>query len=358
MSTKGSTALKGRGATLNLPGRFEKQATEGFDDGWLIEEDPPPPLQTSVTAEPGKSILIANRSPDIPFDYSINPYQGCEHGCIYCYARPSHAFRNLSPGLDFETRLFYKPNAAELLLAELGRPGYKPGLINLGSNTDPYQPIEQKLGITRQILEVLWRCKHPVSLITKGSLVLRDLDLLAKMAAEKLASVYVSLTTLDPDLKRTLEPRAASAGARLRVMRTLTDAGVAVGVNVSPMIPFINDHELEHILEAAKAAGAVRASTIFVRLPNEVSPLFQAWLEAHFPDRKERVMNAIRSAHGGRDYKPEWGTRFTGTGPIAQVLRGRFEVACKRLGLPTGERIPLDASRFVRPVAGGQLSLL
>lgn len=350
-----SSIIKGRGATLNLAGRYAKQTTAAFDDGWLLEEDPPPALHTTHSAELAKTILIANNSPDIPFDYSLNPYQGCEHGCIYCYARPSHAYKDLSPGLDFETKLFYKPNAAALLEQALARPGYTVGSINLGSNTDPYQPLEKDLRITRSLLEVLHRYRHPVGLITKGSLILRDLDLLADMARQQLVAVYISLTTLDPALKRSLEPRAASAEARLKIIRSLSDAGVPVGVNVSPLIPFINDQELEQILAAAQAAGAVRASSIFIRLPHEVAPLFRDWLQQHYPERKARVMHAIQSAHGGKDYRSDYRTRFTGTGPIADMLRQRFTVACKRLGLTIGERIALDSTRFMPPNGQGSL---
>jgi len=349
--------IKGRGATSNAASRFSALATVAEHDGWQIEEDSLPPVETTLIAERAKTILSKNDSPDIPFDYSINVYRGCEHGCIYCYARPSHAFHGLSPGLDFETKLFYKPDAARLLREELGKPGFKPSPINLGGNTDPYQPCEKDLRLTRQVLEVLLEARCPAAIVTKGVLVLRDVDLLAEMARQGLIAVYVSLTTLDAATKRVLEPRAASPGARLKVIRQLTEAGVPVGVNASPMIPFINDHELEHILEAAREAGAIRASTILVRLPREVSPLFREWLAAHFPLRAERVMSAIQSAHGGRDYSSEWGTRFRGSGPMAELLRQRFEKTAKRLGLMTGERIALDVSRFKPPSTGGQGSL-
>ena len=350
-------AIKGRGATSNTANRFSALASVPEHDGWDIDEDPPPALETMLIAEKAKTILSKNDSPDIPFDYSLNVYRGCEHGCIYCYARPSHAYHGLSPGLDFETKLFYKPDAAGLLREELARPGFKPSPINLGGNTDPYQPCEKTLGLTRQVMQVLLDARCPFALVTKGTLVLRDLDLLTELARLKLVAVYISLTTLDAATKRILEPRAASPAARLKVIRTLTDAGVPVGVNASPMIPFINDHELEHILEAARDAGAIRASTILVRLPREVSPLFREWLAAHFPLRAERVMHAIQSAHGGRDYNAEWGTRFRGTGPLAGLLRQRFDKATQRLGLMTGERIPLDVSQFRAPGLAGQTSL-
>ena len=352
--SRGPAALKGHGAISNTASRFNQLATVTEHDGWDFEEDPLPLPEVTLIAERAKTILSGNDSPDIPFDYSLNVYRGCQHACIYCYARPSHAYHGLSPGLDFETKLFYKPDAARLLREELARPGFKPSAINLGGNTDPYQPCEKQLGLTRAVLEVLLEARCPLALVTKGTLVLRDLDLLAALAEKKLVAVYVSLTTLDNSLKRILEPQAAAASARLAVIRRLSEAGVPVGVNASPMIPFVNDHELEHILEAAKDAGAIRASTILVRLPREVSPLFREWLATHFPDRAARVIHAIQSAHGGQDYRAEWGTRFQGTGPMAELLRRRFTLACQRLGLMTGERIPLDASGFRPPSVGGQ----
>ncbi len=345
---------KGRGAVSNADSRFNRLAHSVEHDGWDIDEDPPPALETTLIAERAKTILSKNDSPDVPFEYSINPYRGCEHGCIYCFARPTHAYHGLSPGLDFETKLFYKPDAARLLREDLARPGFVPSPINLGANTDPYQPCEKELKLTRAVLEVLLEASCPLAIVTKGTLVLRDLDLLQEFAKLNLVAVYISLTTLDNATKRILEPRAASPATRLKVIRTLTDAGVPVGVNASPMIPFINDHELEHILEAAKAAGAIRASTILVRLPREVSPLFREWLATHYPDRAQRVMHAIQSAHGGKDYNAEWGTRFRGTGPIAELLRRRFTLACQRLGLGMGERIALDVSQFRAPSTGGQ----
>lgn len=348
---------KGRGAVSNADSHFSAQSRAVFHDDWDIDEEPIPPVETTLIAERSKTILSRNDSPDIPFEVSINPYKGCEHGCIYCYARPYHAYLSLSPGLDFETRLFYKPDAAALLEKELAAPGYRPTPINLGSATDPYQPCEKDLRLTRGLLEVLLKARHPVALVTKGVLVLRDLDLLAEMAKLDLVAVYISLTTLDPALKRILEPRAASPGARLRAIRELRAAGVPVGVNASPMIPRINDHELEHILEAAKEAGALRASTILVRLPREVSPLFQEWLQAHFPDRAAHVMSLIRDARGGAEYQSEWGTRFRGTGPVAELIRQRFELACRRIGLDRGERLRLTTEHFRPPARGGQLGL-
>lgn len=357
MSRSADGPHKGRGAVSNADSRFSAQTHAVFHDDWDIDEEPAAPLETTLIPERTKTILSRNDSPDIPFDVSINPYKGCEHGCIYCFARPTHAYLSLSPGLDFETRLFYKPDAAKLLEQELAAPGYRPSAINLGSSTDPYQPCERDLRITRGILEVLLKARHPVALVTKGVLVLRDLDLLAEMAKLNLIAVYISLTTLDPGLKRILEPRAASPGARLRVIRELCSAGVPVGVNASPMIPRINDHELEQILEAANEAGAMRASTILVRLPREVSPLFQEWLQAHFPDRAAHVMSLIRDARGGADYQADWGTRFRGTGPVAELIRKRFELACRRLGMATGERLPSSMEHFRRPLLSGQMGL-
>jgi DNA repair photolyase len=357
MSRAANGPHKGRGAVSNADSRYSAHSHAAFHDDWDIEEEAPPPLETQLIPERSKTILSRNDSPDIPFEYSINPYKGCEHGCIYCYARPTHAYLSLSPGLDFETKLFYKPEAAKLLKQELAAPGYRPTAINLGSSTDPYQPCERELKLTRGVLEVLLEARHPVALVTKGVLVLRDLDLLAEMAKLDLVAVYISLTTLDPALKRILEPRAASPGARLRAIRELRAAGVPVGVNASPMIPRINDHELEQILEAASKAGAQRASTILVRLPREVSPLFQEWLATHFPDRAAHVMSLIRDTRGGADYQSEWGSRFRGSGPVAELLRRRFELACRRLGLATGERLSLSSARFRPPSLGGQLGL-
>ena len=308
-------AEKGRGAVGNREGRFESLRRETFDDGWLLDEEPPPPRETTVTAEAARSIISRNDSPDIPFRQSINPYKGCEHGCIYCFARPTHAYLNLSPGLDFETRLFYKPNAVDLLRQELARPGYQPLPINLGANTDPYQPIERGLKVTRGLLEVLRDCGHPVTVVTKSALVTRDLDLLADMARRGLAMVAISLTTLSAELKRKLEPRAPSHAARLRAMRELSNAGVPVAVLASPMIPFVNEAELEHLLEAGAAHGACMAGMIFLRLPHEVAPLFREWLAEHYPLKAAHVMSLVRQARGGKDYEARFGERFTGRGP-------------------------------------------
>ncbi len=303
---------------------------------------------TEVTLEQARSILSANDSPDIGFDLSINPYRGCEHGCIYCYARPTHSYLNLSPGLDFETRIVAKVNAAQRLREAFMAQGYVPRQINIGSVTDAYQPAERRLGITRSVIEVLSEARHPFSIITKSSLVERDLDLIAPLAAQRLAAVGVSVTTLDARLARTLEPRAASPARRLRTIETLAHAGVPVAVSMSPVIPFLNEPELERVLQAARDAGASRAFSIVLRLPWEVSPLFQRWLQQHVPERAERIMARVREMRGGKDNDPHFGTRMTGQGTWAQLLRQRFAKACARLGL-NSEPVDLDVSRFRPP---------
>ena len=348
--------LKGRGATINPAGRFASVRQHSVDDGWF-QDATPDSIATEVRPEAARTVISRNDSPDIPFSQSINPYRGCEHGCVYCYARPSHAYVDLSPGIDFETRLFYKADAARLLRAELARPGYRPQPIMLGANTDPYQPVEKRLRVTRELLEVLWQARHPLTIVTKGALVLRDLDLLQEFAGKNLVRVTVSLTTLDPELKRTLEPRAASPQARLRVIAALAAARVPVGVLTAPMIPAVNDAELEALLEAAAAAGATRAGYVLLRLPHEVKELFRAWLEQHLPLRAAHVMSLVQQARGGRDNDPRFGHRMRGAGPWAAMLRARFELARKRLGL-SGERDPdLDLSQFCRPRSSGQLEL-
>ncbi|MFT4247127.1 MAG: PA0069 family radical SAM protein [Pseudomonas sp.] len=345
-------AIKGRGSTGYLPGRFEATVSQAVDDDWWQQEDEAfagPALRTRVTEEIARSIISRNRSPDIPFAQSVNPYRGCEHGCSYCFARPSHAYLNLSPGLDFETRLFAKTNAAELLRRELARPGYQPGPIALGINTDAYQPIERKLRLTRRLIEVLWETRHPFTLITKNALVLRDLDLLVPLAREGLVSVHFSVTTLDPHLSARLEPRASAPHARLRAMRALHEAGVPVGAMVAPVIPWINDHELEAVLQAVAEAGACAAGYVLLRLPHEVAPLFRDWLQAHHPLRAAHVMSTIQQLRGGKDYDSRFGTRFSGEGVYAELLARRFALALKRTGLQ-GRRYPsLDTRRFRRP---------
>jgi DNA repair photolyase len=327
-------ARKGRGAVSNLPHRFE--STERVADGDALDalatDEELPPLATTVTMETARSIITRNDSPDIGFDRSINPYRGCEHGCIYCYARPSHSYLNLSPGLDFETKLVAKGNAVELLRRELAAPGYTPELIMVGPNTDAYQPIERELRLTRGILEVLTAARHPFGLVTKSALVERDLDLIGPMAQMQLASVSISVTTLDSKLSRILEPRAASPQRRLRALRTLAAAGVPVRVNVAPIIPFINEPEIESIVAAAAEAGARQAHYTVVRLPWEVSPLFVEWLRTHFPERTERVMNRIRDMRGGKNYDAQFGRRMTGAGPWADLIAQRFRRICARHG--------------------------
>ena len=346
-------AQRGRGAISNLQGRYERQARERFDDGWTEdgESGAAPAVKTRVFHEEARSILSRNASPDIPFGVSLNPYRGCEHGCIYCFARPSHSYLGLSPGLDFESRIFAKTNAPELLRRELAKPSYLPEPIALGVNTDAYQPCERELRLTRRVLEVLHECGHPVALITKSSLIERDIDLLAAMAARRQAIAVVTLTTLDPAIARTLEPRAAAPARRLRTIRTLTGAGIPVGISIAPMIPFITEPDLERVLAAAAEAGAVNASYIVLRLPWEVNPLFQQWLQAHFPERAQRVMNRVRDMRGGKDYEAGFTSRMRGEGVWADLIRQRFEKAAARLGL--GARTAgfgkLDASRFRRP---------
>jgi len=347
------SAQKGRGAVSNLQGRYELNGREDFDDGWARdEEDAPAPFKTQVTDEFAKTILTRNSSPDIPFNVSLNPYRGCEHGCIYCFARPTHSYLGLSPGLDFESRLFAKVNAADLLRQELAKPSYQPEPIAVGVNTDAYQPCERELNITRRVLEVLHDCEHPVALITKSSLIERDIDLIAPMAARQQAIAAITLTTLDSSISRTLEPRAAAPARRLRTIRTLTDAGIPVRVSVAPIIPFVTEPDLERVLEAAREAGAVSAHYVVLRLPWEVNPLFQQWLEAHFPERAQRVMNRVRDMRGGKEYDSDFSKRMSGEGVWADLIRQRFVKAVERLGmnLTSGRFAALDASRFKRPM--------
>ncbi|HVC01108.1 MAG TPA: PA0069 family radical SAM protein [Steroidobacteraceae bacterium] len=352
-----SIPVKGRGAAGNPQGRFETRRVDPGDDGWSGEERTLAPA-TEVRAEIARRIISRNDSPDIPFRQSINPYRGCEHGCIYCYARPTHAYLNLSAGLDFETKLFYKENAVALLERELARPGYRPLPINLGANTDPYQPIEREHRLTRGLLEVLLRHRHPVTIVTKSRLVLRDLDLLREFAERRLCRVMISVTTLDAQLKRSLEPRAPSPAARLQAIAGLAQAGIPVGVLAAPMIPALNDHELEAILRQAAQAGARHAAFVLLRLPHEVGELFEAWLRDHVPLRAERVLSRIRAMRGGALTDARFGSRFTGRGTEADLLAQRFAVACRRLGIDGDEGGVLDMAAFRVPGgAGAQLGL-
>jgi DNA repair photolyase len=347
-----------RGALSNRTGRFEALTVEAVDDGWDIADEALPPVQTTVQAEPATSVITRNNSPDIPFDLSINPYRGCESGCSYCYARPSHQYLGLSAGLDFETRLFYKKDVAAHLREELNRRGYRPSAINLGANTDPYQPIERRFGATRAILEVLAESHHPVTIVTKHALVARDIDILSRLAAERLVKVFVSVTTLDDELKRRMEPRAASPRARLAAIGRLAQAGIPVGVMYAPVVPAINDHELEAVLEAAAAAGAGTAGYVLLRLPGEVRDLFFEWLDLHFPDRAQKVRHRIRELRGGRDNDPRFGQRMRGQGPWAALLRRRFEAACRKHGLGSHRDHPLSTDLFRPPTRSpGQMEL-
>ena len=341
-------AAKGRGARSNATGRFEPETVQAFDDGWTTDDAEAAPLRTTLTPEHARTIIARNTSPDIGFDRSINPYKGCEHGCIYCYARPSHAFMGLSPGLDFESRLFFKPEAARLLEQELSKPRYVCKRIHIGGNTDPYQPVERDLKPTRSILEVLQRFRHPFSIITKSVLITRDADILGAMAADGLASACVSITTLDLGLARAMEPRASTPAKRLEAIRRLADAGVPVTVGFAPVIPGLNDHELEAVLEAAAQAGAVSAMYVTLRLPLEIKDLFREWLADARPERAARVMSLIRQTRGGRDYDPDWSQRMKGTGPVAELIGARFRAAIKRYGLDAPRR-PVDESKFRVP---------
>jgi DNA repair photolyase len=356
-----SRPRKGRGAVGNPSPRFDSESRIATDDGWQqpTGEDDPPPLRTTVTVDAARSIIARNDSPDIPFDQSINPYRGCEHGCVYCFARPTHAYLGLSPGLDFETRLFAKTGAPSLLRAELMKSGYRCDIIALGANTDPYQPIEREYRITRGVLEVLQEFNHPVCIVSKSTLVQRDIDILAPMAAKGLASVAISITTLDRDLARQMEPRAATPPRRLETLRALSSAGIPTSVLASPMIPALNDHELDHILEAARGAGASAAGYVLLRLPLELTQLFEEWLAAHVPGKAKHVMSLIRQSREGKTYRAEFGKRMTGTGAYAEMLRARFETACRRLGFnQRRDSMRLDTTQFRRPPQkGDQLAL-
>jgi DNA repair photolyase len=353
--------LRGRGAVSNAVGRYEKHARvlldDGWDDGWRAGDDPPPPIKTEIIRDATRTIIARNQSPDISFDQSINPYRGCEHGCIYCFARPTHAYLGMSPGVDFESRLFAKPNAAELLAKELSAPGYVPRVIAMGTNTDPYQPVERKMQITRSILEVLRDFRHPVAIVTKSPLILRDIDILSEMAAMGLAKAALSVTTLDRRLARQMEPRAGTPQRRLQAIAGLSDAGIPTGVMFAPAIPALNDHEMEAVLTAAADHGARSAGYVLLRLPLEIKDLFREWLEANVPGRARHVMALIRQMRGGKDYDSTWNIRMKGTGPYAEMMARRFHMAVKRLGLNRANP-PLAVHRFRRPPRlGDQLAL-
>lgn len=351
-------ARKGRGAASNRTGRFEAQRRIRVDDGWAGDGEDPPPLRTTIGTDNAKRVIAYNESPDVPFDRSINPFRGCEHGCIYCFARPTHAYYGLSPGLDFETRLFQKPDAPERLAEELRRPNYKPAFIALGANTDPYQPIERELKLTRRILEVLAAFKHPFVIVTKSPLVVRDLDIIAPLAAQGLAMVSVSVTTLDRKLARQLEPRAPTPPKRIEAIRLLSSAGVPTCVLAAPMIPALNDMELEAILTEAKDAGASYADYTLLRLPLEIRDLFVEWLETHYPDRARHVMMLVRDTRNGADYNSAWKQRRSGTGVYADLLRNRFRLARRKLGLDM-RPFDLDTTQFKKPSQiGDQLTLI
>ncbi len=357
---------KGRGAVSNRTNRYEKEVRIATSDGWndaAPVDDELPPLRTTLLADASRTIIARNTSPDVPFDRSINPYRGCEHGCVYCFARPSHAWLGFSPGLDFETRILFKPEAAKLLRRELSDPKYRCRMIAMGTNTDPYQPVERQMQITRSILRTLADFRHPLGMVTKNHLITRDIDILKEMAQDHLVECFLSITTLDAGLARTMEPRASTPRRRLDAIEALAKADIPVGVMTAPMIPALNDHEMESILEEAHRRGARRAGYVLLRLPLEIKDLFREWLQAHVPDRAARVMSLVRQMRGGRDYDPEWGQRMTGDGPVAQLLAQRFDRACRQLGL-NAERFHIDSTKFkVPPDAmaernGGQLSLL
>jgi DNA repair photolyase len=350
---------RGRGAVSNASGRFERLQAGACDDGWARDEAEEPRFITEVRSEIARSIISRNQSPDISFDQSINPYRGCEHGCIYCYARPSHAYLGLSPGLDFETKLSAKDNAAALLEQELAAPGYVPKVIALGANTDPYQPVERERRITRRVLEVLAKARHPVGIVTKSALVVRDIDILADMARDGLVKVALSIATLDAKVARAMEPRAATPARRLAAVRALSDAGIPTAVMVAPIVPAITDSEIERILAAAADAGASEAGYVLLRLPLEIKDLFREWLEAEFPDRAARVLALMRDMRGGKDYDAQWFVRQRGTGPYASQIAQRFRLASRRLRLGAQERRqPLRTDLFRRPIPpGGQMEL-
>ncbi|MEO8672079.1 MAG: PA0069 family radical SAM protein [Tahibacter sp.] len=341
--------IKGRGTATDMPGRFESTVRVAEDDGWFPEDADVRAPQTLITEERARSILSRNTSPDVPFSVSLNPYRGCEHGCSYCFARPTHSYLNLSPGLDFETKLFAKTNAADVLRSELAKPGYRCAAVTIGTNTDPYQPIERRYRITRQVLEVFAETRHPVAIITKNALVERDVDLLAKLAADNLVRVYLSITTLDNRLSSRLEPRATAPHRRVAAVRRLSEAGIPVGVLVAPLIPSVTDQFLEQILEQARAAGAVAAGYVMLRLPHEVKEIFRDWLAAHLPERAGHVMSLVRQMRGGRDYDASFGTRMRGEGVFADLIKQRFELTTRRLGFPERRHVELNTTLFRPP---------
>jgi DNA repair photolyase len=351
----GQERRRGRGAGINPTGRFEAETRHVYDDGWETIEDLPP-FKTEVQIEKPRTIITRNDSPDISFDRSINPYRGCEHGCVYCFARPTHTYMGLSAGLDFEAKLFAKPDAAKMLDKELSKPGYTAKTIAIGTNTDPYQPVEKKWRIMRDILQVLEAHQHPVGIVTKSALVIRDQDILARMAEKGLAKVALSITTLDGKLARTMEPRASTPTRRLQALRSLSDAGIPVSVMVAPVIPGLNDHEIERILDSAHAMGALEAGYVLLRLPLEVSPIFKDWLLRNYPDRYRHVLSLVRSMRGGKDYDAEWGKRMRGEGPYAWQIGRRFEIAAKRLGINVNKR-RLRTDLFAATPGSEQLSL-
>ena len=355
-SLPAATVHKGRGATLNPESRYLHTTSVPVDDGWSLQQEPDPAPATEFFPDRTVRLITRNASPDVPFDRSINAYKGCEHGCVYCFARPTHAYLDLSPGLDFETKIFYKTNVRERLIEELSARSYRCRPIAMGTNTDPYQPVEKRMRITRSVLEVAAECRHPVSIVTKNALVLRDLDVLEELASNDLVSVMLSVTTLSNALKVKLEPRTASPSARLRAVAGLNRRGVPVGIMVAPIIPFINDHEIEAIVERAAAAGAAVAGHTLIRLPLEVEALFEAWLKEHYPLKAKRVLAAIHDAHGGRAYNSEWGERMRGKGPLADLLAARMASARRRHGL-AGQRMPPLRTDLFKPPQGGQLSL-
>jgi DNA repair photolyase len=353
MTESANARIKGRGAIGNADGRFARRVVEAVDDGWSQDDEPAPHPLTAVTEESARSIISRNDSPDIPFSQSINPYRGCEHGCFYCFARPTHSYLELSPGLDFETKLFAKTNAAERLRAELAKPGYVCSPIALGANTDPYQPIERRYRITRQILELLAECRHPFSIVTKNAMVERDLDLLAPLAAAHLVKVFLSVTTLDNRLAAKMEPRASAPHRRVQAIKRLSEAGVPTGVMFAPVIPMVNDAELEAVLTAAREAGASSAGYVLVRLPHELKAMFRDWLREHLPERAEHVMSLIRQSRGGADYDASFGKRMRGAGVFADLIAQRFAVALRKLGFDGGRERRLDVTQFVPPRNAG-----